>query len=88
MKHREAIRAAAERNRARSIALVGSMAREDDEAESDYDFLADFRPGVTLFDIAGLQIELEEMLGAEVDIVPASCLKDSHRSMLDDAIVL
>ena len=88
VEHREAIRAAAARNRARSIALVGSVARGDDAAGSDYDFLADFRPGVSLFDIAGLQIELEELLGAEVDVVPASCLRDSHRGMIEDAIVV
>ena len=48
----------------------------------------DFRPGVGLLAIVGLQRELQEMLGAEVDVVPESCLKDSHRGMLEDAIVL
>ena len=88
MEHRDAIRAAAERRRARSIALVGSVARGDDTADSDYDFLIDFRPGVGLLAIAGLQRELQEMLGAQVDVVPESCLKDSHRGMLEGAIVL
>ena len=88
VKHREAIRAAAARNRAYSIALVGSVARGDDADESDYDFLADFLPEATLFDIAGLQLDLEELLDAEVDIVYAAGLKDTHRGMDKDAIAL
>ncbi len=54
VKHRKAFVAAAKRSKARSIALVGSVAREEDTAESDYDFLVDFKKGVTLFDIGGL----------------------------------
>ena len=88
VRHREAIRAAAVRNRARSIALVGSVARGDDTDASDYDFLTDFLPEATLFDIAGLQIELAELLDAEVDVVYAAGLKDTHRGMTNDAIVL
>ena len=88
VKHGAAIRAAAERNRARAIALVGSVARGDDSADSDYDFLVDFEEGVTLFDIGGLEADLEDLLGANVDVVPRSCLRESCRAMLDDAIAL
>ena len=63
VKHREAIRSAASRHRASSIALVGSVARGDDTDASDYDFLTDFLPGATLFDMAGLKVELEDLLG-------------------------
>ena len=84
VRHREAIRAATARNRACSIALVGSVARGDDTDASDYDFL----PEATLFDVAGLQIELGELLDAEVDVVYAAGLKDTHRGMTSDAIVL
>ena len=47
-KHREAIRAAAARNKVASIALVGSVARGDDSDDSDYDFLARFKDGASL----------------------------------------
>ncbi len=69
-----AIRAAAERNRASAIALVGSVARGEDFNDSDYDFLVDFDKGATLFDIGGLEADLEDLLGARVDVVPRSCL--------------
>ena len=88
VKHREAIRAAAARNRCRSIALVGSVARGDDTQGSDYDFLADFEKGVTLFDMCGLQAALEDLLGSGVDLVPRSSVRESCRNMFDDAIEL
>lgn len=88
VRHREAIRAAASRHNASSIALVGSVARGDDADSSDYDFLAEFLPGTTLFDIAGLELELQDLLGRDVDVVEASALKEKCRGMLEDAILL
>ena len=85
IKHREAIRQAAARRKADSIALVGSVARGDD---SDYDFLAHFAKGASLFDLAGLQLDLQELLGRDVDVISVGGLKGKHRSMLDDAITL
>lgn len=87
-KYGSAIRAAAARNHAHSIALAGSVARGEDSPNSDYDFLVDFEKGVTLFDIGGLEADLEDLLGARVDVVPRSCLRESCRGMLDDAIPL
>ena len=86
--YRGAIRDAARRNKAASIALVGSVARGEDDDDSDYDFLVDFLPDISLFDMAGLQVDLEELLGRGVDVVPSHCLRDSHRSLLEDAIPL
>ncbi len=88
MTHRAAIREAAERNNARVIALVGSVARGEDTDHSDYDFVVDFNTGVTLFDIGGLEADLEDLLGASVDVVPRSCVRDSCRGMFEDAIPL
>lgn len=87
-RHRAAVVEAAVRNGARAIALVGSVARGDDDASSDLDFLVDFEPGVTLFDIGGLKADLEELFGIDVDVVPRSCLRDRYRTMLADAIPL
>ncbi len=91
IKHREAIRQAAARRKADSIALVGSVARgddSDDSDDSDYDFLAHFAKGASLFDLAGLQLDLQELLGRDVDVISVGGLKGKHRSMLDDAITL
>ena len=88
VEHRAAIRSAAGRRRACSIALVGSVARGDDSKDSDFDFLVQFEDGADLFDLSGLRLDLEEILGRPVDVVPRSGVRDSHRSMFDDEIPL
>lgn len=88
LKYREAIRSAAEQSKARSIALVGSVARGEDTEESDYDFLVDFEDDADLFDIAGLQVDLEDLLGQPVVVVDSSGVRESHRGIFEDAIPL
>ena len=88
LKHKTAIRAAARRSRARSIALVGSVARGDDTDGSDYDFLVDFEDDADLFDMAGLQVALEDLLGQPVDVVDSAAVRESYLAMFEDAIPL
>ena len=86
--HREAIRASAHKHNARSISLVGSVARGEDTEDSDYDFLADFLPNTSYFDVTRLKRELENLLEDAVDIVIRSSLRESHSGMLKDAVHL
>ena len=87
-KHRAAIRRAAACRKAESIALVGSVARGSDRDGSDYDFLAHFAEGASLFDLVGLQLDLKELLGCDVDVISAGRPQAKHRGMLDDAMTL
>ena len=66
---REAIRAAVARRRATNPRVFGSVLRGEDCDGSDIDILVDARPGATLFDLGGLQLELEEILGVRVDLL-------------------
>lgn len=43
---------------------------------SDIDILVDFAPGTSMIDIIGIQHELEDILGAHVDLVPRNGLKE------------
>ena len=83
-----AIRAAAARRGASSIALAGSVARRADREDSDCDFVCEFAEGTTLVDVAGLRLDLIKMLGCEVDISVARMLDRPYDSMLEDAIPL
>ena len=67
---------------------MGSTARGEDADGSDYDFLVDFEDEADLFDMAGLQVDLEELLGEAVDVVDSSSIRESHLAMLEDAIPL
>jgi predicted nucleotidyltransferase len=67
--HREAVRAAVSRSRAANPRVFGSVLHGDDRDGSDIDILVDALPGAALFDIGGLQVELEEILGVCVDLL-------------------
>ncbi len=62
------------------MALFGSVARGDDTAASDIDFLVEFAPDSSLFDLLHIGEELEALLGVSVDVVSAGGLKvrDDH----------
>ncbi len=57
------------RFRAANPRVFGSVVRGTDTEGSDLDLLVDALPGATLFDLGGLQIELEELLGVPVELL-------------------
>jgi predicted nucleotidyltransferase len=73
--NREAIKALAHRHRGLSISLFGSVALGNDDDSSDIDFLVEFEPGSSLFDLLHLKDDLEDLLGCTVDVVSAGGLK-------------
>jgi predicted nucleotidyltransferase len=66
---RSAVREAMERFRTTNPRVFGSVVHGTDRDGSDLDLLVDALPGATLFDLGGLQVELEELLGVSVDLV-------------------
>ena len=58
------------RNHIRKLAFFGSILRDDFMPDSDVDILVEFEPGRTvgLLRMAGLELELSEMLGRKVDL--------------------
>ncbi|HEY5794084.1 MAG TPA: nucleotidyltransferase family protein [Bosea sp. (in: a-proteobacteria)] len=67
--HRDAVRMAMGRFRASNPRIFGSVLHGMDRPDSDLDILIDPLPGATLFDLGGLQIALEELLGVSVDVL-------------------
>jgi len=51
----------------RNVSVFGSVVHGENRPDSDVDFLVDLEPGRSLFDLAGLMADLEDLLGAEVD---------------------
>jgi predicted nucleotidyltransferase len=80
------VRAIAGRHRARSIALFGSVARGEEDPASDLDFLVEFEPGSSLFDLLHLQDDLEALFGRRVDVVSAGGLKDRDERIRREAV--
>ena len=58
------------KNQIRKFAFYGSVLRDDFGTESDIDVLVEFEPGqpIGLMEVAGMEIELSEMLGRKVDL--------------------
>lgn len=68
-KHRDAIRKASIARKTCNVRIFGSVLNRRDKEGSDLDLLVDPLPGATLFDLGGLQVDLEEILGVPVDVL-------------------
>lgn len=79
---REAIRSAARRHRTTNPRVFGSVLRGVDQDDSDLDILVDALPGTTLFDLGGLQEELERLLGVSVDVLTPADLPQKVRELV------
>lgn len=74
---------------ARNVRVFGSVARGEADEQSDVDFLVEMEPGCSLFDLGGLQYELERLLGHPVDVVTERGLKARIRDrVLQEAVPL
>jgi predicted nucleotidyltransferase len=62
-------RTSEEKNRPDFAALFGSLAGGETKEGSDIDILVEFAGEKSLLDLAGLKIELEELLGVRVDVL-------------------
>jgi uncharacterized protein len=69
----------------RKLSVFGSYLREDFGSESDIDFLVEFDPEhiPTLFDVAGMEIELSELVGRKADLRTA---QDLSRYFRDEVV--
>ena len=68
------------RFRAVNPRIFGSVLHGNDQDGSDLDLLVDALPGATLFDLGGLQVELESLLGVSVDLLTPDDLPSGFRA--------
>ncbi len=80
--HREAVCLAAARYRVANPRVFGSALHGNDREGSDLDLLVDPLPGATLFDLGGLQDELQELLGVSVDVLTLQDLPAKFRDVV------
>jgi predicted nucleotidyltransferase len=85
------IEAFCRRHHIRSLALFGSVLRDDFRPDSDVDVLIEFEPGQTvgLFRLVGMEQELTEIVGRKVDLrTPGDLSHYFRQQVLDNAEVL
>lgn len=78
---RDEIIAVTSRHGAVNVRIFGSVARGEERVDSDLDLLVDLEPGRSLFDLAALHLDLEDLLGCRVDI--ATMLKPRMRHRIE-----
>jgi predicted nucleotidyltransferase/DNA-binding XRE family transcriptional regulator len=86
-RRREDLIAAAAAHGVQNLRVFGSVARGQDRPGSDVDLLADLPAGLSLFGLARVQAELEAIIGAPVDLVPAQDLKPGVRARVEQELV-
>lgn len=77
---RSLILATVMRYRTTNPRVFGSVVHGTDSEGSDIDLLVDALPGVTLFDLGGLQDELEAIFSARVDLLTPADLPAKFRA--------
>ncbi|HLK79864.1 MAG TPA: nucleotidyltransferase family protein [Streptosporangiaceae bacterium] len=85
-KRRDLVAAAAAHD-VTNLRVFGSVARGEDRPDSDVDLLVDLPPHMGLLGLGRVQADLEAILGAKVDLVPASNLKPAVRARAERDLV-
>ena len=86
---REEILRIATKHGAHNVRVFGSVARGEAGPDSDVDFLVEMEKGRSLFDLGGLLMDLQELLGRPIDVVTEKGLRDRIRPrVLRDAVSL
>jgi len=87
--HRAALLEVLRQHRATNPRVFGSVARRQEHEGSDIDLLVDLPEGYSLVDLAGLKLELSELLGERIDLATPEILKPQHlKAALDEAVQL
>lgn len=72
-----------------NVRVFGSVARAQADEKSDIDFLVNMEKGRSLLDLAGLALDLEKLLGCNVDVMTEKGLRERIRErVLRDAVSL
>ena len=72
------------KHRIRRLAFFGSVLRDDFGPESDVDVLVEFDQNakVGLIKLAGIELELGELIGRKVDLNTAGCISKYFRDKI------
>lgn len=71
------------------IGIFGSYSRGENTSESDIDILYSFDSKYTLFDLIGVQLELQEKLNKGIDLVEFSAIHPRLKvQILNDAKIV
>jgi predicted nucleotidyltransferase len=71
----------------KTLAVFGSVARDDDHSDSDVDVLVDFNGKATFDQYMDLKLYLEDILGRPVDLVTRRALRPILRERIESEAI-
>lgn len=87
LNRRDEIIRIANENGIKSVRLFGSVARDEENENSDVDFLVEFEKDRSLFDLVRFKQLLEERFGKEIDVVTENSIhQEIRQQILSEAI--
>lgn len=87
LNRRDEIIRMANENGIKSVRLFGSVARDQENENSDIDFLVEFEKDRSLFDLVRFKQFLEEKFGKNIDVVTENSIHEEIREqILSEAI--
>lgn len=86
---RQAVLDLAAKYGASNVRVFGSVARGEARPDSDLDLLVSFPPDRSVFDLVGLWLDMQDLLGREVSLIPED-ISDARflQAILSDAVTL
>jgi len=81
-RYKKEIFSIAARYGASNVRVFGSVASGTADEESDIDFLVDMEPSRSLFDLGGLLMDLQKLLGRRVDVVTPNGLRERIKDVV------
>jgi predicted nucleotidyltransferase len=74
---------------AKRVGLFGSCIRGELREDSDIDILVEIEKDISLLDFVGIKLEIEEVLGREIDLVEYSTIKPLLKErILNEQVVI
>jgi hypothetical protein len=74
---------------AKNVRVFGSMARSEEDMDSDLDIIVEMESGSSLLDIIAIKQDIEELLGRKVDVVTEASISPYIRdAVLKEAVSL
>lgn len=70
-----------------NLSVFGSRTRADARLQSDVDLLVTFDSEASLFDLVGMELDLAERFGVDVDVVTPSSIKPRLRKRIMESAV-
>jgi len=80
--HRATVRQVVSQSCAVNLRVFGSVLHGTDGEGSDLDLLVDTLPGATLFDLGGLQEDLQALMGIRVELLTPADLPPKFRDQV------